>query len=95
MILLRKKLLARFFVLGMALLLHQSIAYCQEHPQLNLTKEGVEKIRAELGKVPLFDSSLSDIKEEVDAEIASGIQVPIPKDFSGGFTHERHKKNFL
>ncbi|MEB8346138.1 alginate lyase family protein [Flavobacteriaceae bacterium KMM 6898] len=79
----------------MAILLQISTAYCQEHPQLNLTKEGVARIRAELGKVPLFDSSLADIKEEVDAEIASGIHVPIPKDFSGGFTHERHKKNFL
>ncbi|MET7027949.1 alginate lyase family protein [Sediminicola luteus] len=95
MIQFRKYLQARFFVLGMALILQISTAYSQEHPQLNLTKEGVAKIRAELGKVPLFDSSLADIKEEVDAEIASGIHVPIPKDFSGGFTHERHKKNFL
>ena len=67
----------------------------QDHPKLNLTKAGVAKIRAELGSVPLFDSSLATIKEEVDAEIASGIHVPIPKDFSGGYTHEQHKKNFL
>ena len=67
----------------------------QDHPKLNLTKAGVAKIRAELGKVPLFDSSLAAIKEEVDAEIALGIYVPIPKDFSGGYTHERHKRNFL
>ncbi|SMC74743.1 alginate lyase family protein [Cellulophaga tyrosinoxydans] len=67
----------------------------QNHPKLNLTKAGVAKIRAELGKVPLFDASLAVIKEEVDAEIALGIFVPIPKDFSGGYTHERHKRNFL
>tara|TARA_R110002050_G_scaffold223338_2_gene359151 strand:- start:5047 stop:7299 length:2253 start_codon:yes stop_codon:yes gene_type:complete len=67
----------------------------QDHPKLNLTKAGVAKIRVELGSVPLFDSSLATIKEEVDAEIASGIHVPIPKDFSGGYTHEQHKKNFL
>ena len=67
----------------------------QNHPKLNLTKAGVAKIRAELGKVPLFDASLAAIKEEVDAEIALGIFVPIPKDFSGGYTHERHKRNFL
>jgi len=67
----------------------------QDHPKLNLTKAGVAKIRVELGKVPLFDSSLAAIKEEVDAEIALGIFVPIPKDFSGGYTHERHKRNFL
>ena len=24
-----------------------------------------------------------------------GIDTPIPKDYSGGYTHERHKRNFL
>ena len=67
----------------------------QEHPKLILTKAGVEKIRTELGKVPLFDTSLQQMKEEVDAEMATGIHIPIPKDYSGGYTHERHKKNFL
>lgn len=67
----------------------------QEHPKLILTTNGVEKIRAELGKVPLFDASLKHLQEEVDAEIATGIQMPIPKDYSGGYSHERHKKNFI
>lgn len=69
--------------------------YSQEHPSLILTKEGVKKIRAQLGKVPIFDKTLAKVKEEVDAEILAGIEVPIPKDFSGGYTHERHKRNFL
>ncbi|MCM4151464.1 heparinase [Arenibacter sp. N53] len=67
----------------------------QEHPNLILTKAGVEKIKAELGKVPLFDATVSATKAEVDAEIALGIHTPIPKDYSGGYTHERHKRNFL
>ncbi len=67
----------------------------QDHPSLILTKAGVEKIRTELGNVPLFDISLEAIKKEVDAEMALGIDTPIPKDFSGGYTHERHKRNFL
>ncbi|HEX9826788.1 MAG TPA: heparinase, partial [Flavobacteriaceae bacterium] len=67
----------------------------QEHPSLILTKAGVEKIKTELGSIPLFDETLAKVKAEVDAEILNGIEVPIPKDFSGGYTHERHKKNFL
>jgi len=67
----------------------------QEHPSLILTKAGVEKIKAQLGSIPLFDETLAKVKAEVDAEILNGIEVPIPKDFSGGYTHERHKKNFL
>ncbi|NEW80291.1 MAG: alginate lyase family protein [Gelidibacter sp.] len=65
------------------------------HPNLILTKKGVERIRAELGEVPLFDATLAKVKEEVDAEILNGIEVPIPQDFSGGYTHERHKRNYL
>jgi len=67
----------------------------QTHPSLVLTPQGVREIRAQLGKVPLFDASLADAKKEVDAEIVLGIDIPVPKDFSGGFTHERHKKNWL
>jgi len=74
-----------------------SIPLCvqsQEHPNLIMTKSGVEKIRKSLGQVPLFDVTLKSVKEEVDAEIAFGIDTPIPKDFSGGYTHFRHKQNF-
>jgi hypothetical protein len=66
-----------------------------EHPKLILTKQGVTAIRAQLGTIPVFDATLAKVKEEVDAEILNGIEVPIPQDFSGGYTHERHKKNFL
>ncbi|HCE56176.1 MAG TPA: heparinase [Lutibacter sp.] len=69
--------------------------YSQDHPSLILTKEGVQKIRAQLGTIPIFDQTLAKVKAEVDAEILVGIEVPIPKDFSGGYTHERHKRNFL
>lgn len=67
----------------------------QGHPKLILTKAGVQDIKSHLGNLPLFDKSLAETKAEVDAEILNGIEVPIPKDYSGGYTHERHKRNFL
>jgi len=67
----------------------------QEHPRLILTRAGVEEIRENLGRVPLFDATLERVRREVDAEIALGIHTPVPRDFSGGYTHERHKKNFF
>jgi len=67
----------------------------QDHPQLIMTKAGVEKIRANLGQVPLFDASVAVAKKQVDIEIAKGIDTPIPKDYSGGYTHEQHKRNFF
>ena len=72
-----------------------SILFSQDHPNLILTKKGVEEIRKNLGTVPMFDEVLAKVKSEVDAEIKIGVQVPIPKDMSGGYTHERHKQNFF
>ncbi len=65
------------------------------HPNLILTKEGVANIKAYLGKAPLFDQVLATTIARIDAEIATGIHVPIPKDMSGGYTHQRHKKNWF
>ena len=70
-------------------------AHSAEHPGLIMTKAGVEKIRSELGKVPLFDAAVAKVKAEVDAEIELGIDTPIPVDYSGGYTHQRHKQNFF
>ncbi|MGB5353330.1 MAG: hypothetical protein WBN32_06970, partial [Woeseia sp.] len=71
------------------------VAHSADHPRLIMTKTGVEKIRSELGKVPLFDAMVAKVRAEVDAEIALGIDVPIPLDYSGGYTHQRHKQNFF
>ena len=67
----------------------------QGHPSLILTKQGVKDIRANLGSIPIFDKTLAVTKTEVDAEIENGIDVPLPKDYSGGYTHETHKKNYV
>lgn len=65
------------------------------HPNLILTKAGVKKIKSQLGSIPIFDNTLQLTKEAVDAEIALGIDIPIPADYSGGYTHVRHKKNMV
>lgn len=69
-------------------------ASAQQSPRLILTQEGVSRIQENLGKVPLFDETLEQVKEEVDQAIAQEMDVPVPKDMAGGYTHERHKKNY-
>ncbi|PWH82167.1 heparinase [Algibacter marinivivus] len=66
-----------------------------EHPSLILTKQGVKEIRANLGSIPIFDKTLATTQKEINAEIENGFDVPIPKDYSGGYTHETHKKNYV
>jgi len=67
----------------------------QDHPNLILTGEGVKGMRANLGQVALFDQTVKTVRSQVDASIAAGIDVPVPKDLAGGYTHERHKQNFF
>ncbi|NIB42548.1 alginate lyase family protein [Pseudomaricurvus alkylphenolicus] len=81
-------------LLTLMTLIFPLIGHASEHPRLILTKDGVDTIRKNLGQVPLFDASVERVKEAVDAEIALGIDTPIPRDYSGGYTHERHKRNF-
>lgn len=85
----------RFLYFGILALTLSLTSHAQEHPRLILTKAGVAEIRANLGKVPFFDTHLAQVKKEVDAAIAKGIDIPVPKDMAGGYTHERHKQNFF
>ena len=89
---LRIKIGLALVILGLAM---PAITLAGDHPKLIMTKAGVEKIRAELGTVPLFDATVAKVKAEIDAEIELGIDTPIPQDYSGGYTHERHKRNFF
>ncbi len=82
-------------ILAFYLALGFNILSAQNHPNLILTKKGVSNIQASLGKAPLFDNVLAQTVAEVDMEMAKGIDVPIPKDMAGGYTHERHKRNWF
>lgn len=75
--------------------LFATVVFGQNHPSLILTKKGVQQIRDAAVLPPLFEAVLEKTKKEVDEEIAAGIFVPVPKDMAGGYTHERHKKNFF
>ena len=72
-----------------------STSNSQDHPKLILTAQGVKDIRSQLGTIPIFDRTLEAVKAEIDAEIEAGIEVPIPLDYSGGYTHVRHKQNWF
>lgn len=65
----------------------------QEHPSLLLSSEGVATIRSQ-AHPPAFADALADAKAVVEVAIQKGIDVPIPKDMAGGYTHEQHKRNY-
>lgn len=66
----------------------------QKHPCLTLTQKGLKEIKANLGKTPLYDKSFQEVEKMVNREIAKEIEVPIPKELAGGYSHEVHRKNY-
>jgi poly(beta-D-mannuronate) lyase len=67
----------------------------KEHPCLLLTPKGVAEIKASLGKLPCFDRSYAEVKATVDKAMSEKIDIPVPADGGGGYTHEQHKRNYL
>lgn len=85
----------KFLFVAFLLTVFVGNSYSQSHPKLVLTKKGVSAFQINLKKLPLLKQSLQEAIEEVDADMANGTEVPVPKDMAGGYTHERHKKNYL
>ncbi|WP_339870142.1 alginate lyase family protein [uncultured Algoriphagus sp.] len=63
--------------------------------KLLLTSKGVKDYRFLAEKYPKAVQQIEEMKAKVEAEMAEPINVPIPKDAGGGFTHEQHKANQL
>lgn len=85
--------------LFLLLLLNVSIGNSQEskqvHPNLITTVKSIELIKKNLGKYPLLDNSIKEMKDLVDPELHKETDFPIPVDPAGGYTHEKHKENYL
>ena len=66
-----------------------------EHPCLLLTQKGIEKIKAQNKPAMLFNTTLTQIKNQIYPILKQPIEVPLPKDAGGGYTHEQHKRIFF
>lgn len=65
-----------------------------EHPNLFLTTKAVKEIKSSLGKYPAFDKSVNELKVIADKALSEKMEVPVPKDGGGGYSHEKHKSNY-
>ena len=66
-----------------------------QHPITFFTKAEAVSVKANINKYPLLTESYNDIKNEVDVWIGKDVDVPIPKDPAGGYTHDKHKANYM
>jgi hypothetical protein len=83
------RLLKTISLLFVPVLLHA------QHPSTFFTKAEAATVKASLSKYPLLTRSFNEIKKEVDQWIGKDVDVPFPKDPAGGYTHDKHKINYM
>lgn len=64
------------------------------YPQLVITANDVQDMKIAAQKPGLFRTQYLKEKAAIDKVLNQPLVVPIPKDGGGGYTHERHKKNY-
>lgn len=65
-----------------------------QHPVTFFTKAEIPAIKSGIGRYPVFTHSYNDIKKDVDQWVGKDVDVPVPKDPAGGYTHDKHKLNY-
>lgn len=65
-----------------------------QHPVAFATKDELEAVKRNIAKYPLLQKSFNEIKKEVDVWLGKEVDVPVPKDPAGGYSHDRHKANY-
>lgn len=87
---------AKKFVLQLLVVfvLLYSLSIEAANPNLVITSDDVQLMRHAAAEEGRFAEQVIAMQAKVDSQIALPITVPVPKDGGGGYTHERHKKNY-
>lgn len=64
------------------------------NPTVTITQADVTQIRHELNTVDVASDALQRLQDKFAALLQQPMDVPIPKDAGGGYTHEQHKRNY-
>jgi len=64
------------------------------HPNLVFSDKELPQMRAAIALNGRFATEFKRVKATIDQQMAFPIEVPVPTDDGGGYTHERHKKNY-
>jgi hypothetical protein len=69
--------------------------FAQVHPIAFANKSEFQFVKQNLASNELIKKSFQDLKAKVDAQLGVDIDVPVPKDAAGGYTHDKHKTNYI
>ncbi|MBX2847070.1 MAG: heparinase II/III family protein [Acidiferrobacterales bacterium] len=91
---LTKKYRKRIFLIAVvASFATYSIVASAKHPKLILTHSDVPLIRDGMQGTPTFNAAFNQMRDALELTMAKSIDVPVPADAGGGYTHEQHKRN--
>src|SRR5678809_1092826 len=86
----------RFYCLQLMIyLIFLPVLIHAQHPVTFFTKSEAAQIHNSITKYPLSLNSYNELKKEVDEWVNKDVDVPFPKDPAGGYTHEKHKANYI
>jgi len=71
-----------------------SVARQSELVPVLVTTAQWAQMREQVRRYPLFAGEAQRAERRVRAMMEAGIDVPVPKDKGGGYTHEQHKRNY-
>lgn len=66
-----------------------------QHPNLVLTVNDVKQMRAAIGTIDNFTDEYEKQKARIELVLSQIVDIPMPKDGGGGYTHEQHKSNYM
>jgi hypothetical protein len=69
--------------------------HAQPHPVVFANAEDIAALKAGVARYPLLAASYADLKSQVDSVLGKEVDVPFPKDPAGGYTHDKHKSNYI
>jgi hypothetical protein len=67
----------------------------QLHPIAFANKAEFQFVKQNIASNEMIKKSFLNLKSKVDAQLGLDIDVPVPKDAAGGYTHDKHKTNYL
>lgn len=77
------------------ILLFLTVMLTAQHPITFFTKTEATEVNKNISKYPLLTRSYNEIRNDVDVWVGKDVDVPFPKDPAGGYTHDKHKANYM
>ncbi len=89
------RLLFKTFIIAHILCCYGAVyAQGNQHPLIFISKSDGSLINKNLSEYPLLNTSYEEAKKIADKALTEKMDVPVPKDPAGGYTHERHTNNY-